>query len=130
MKKILFSLLMPLFFLSCSMKSKEDFEAQGKAHLDRLNLELKSIHDLQELKAHQKHLKKRFNQLTQVMVQYYSFLEAHPELSKSPEDDMVLSAAQLKEELSRLLEIEGAEDVIIEAQKEASLKLSFLQAPL
>ncbi len=111
------------------MKSKEDFESQGKAHLDRLNLELKSIHDLEGLKAHQKHLKKRFNQLTKLMLDYHIFLEAHPEQRKTPEDDLVLSAAQFKEELERLLEIEGAEDVIIEAQKEAALKLSLVDEP-
>lgn len=126
--KIFFPFLV-LFLVACSLKSTRDFEAQGRAQLERLTQELREVHDLNELKLHQKSLKKRFTQLAKLMIQFNEFLEKNPQMKKSPDDQLVLSAFDLKQEMERLLSIEGAKEVVTNIQKEAFLQLSLVEAP-
>lgn len=97
---------------------------QGKAHLEKLTKELKKIDDLEQLQEKQISLKKRFLKLAKFLSSYQSYLDKHPEDQKEPVDDLVLTANLLKEELSRILAIDGAEDILIEIEKDASLSLA------
>lgn len=126
-KILLLHLSFIFIFSSCSLTTKEEFELQGQAYLGQLASELKKINDLTELKLKKKKLTKSFNKITQLMISYHLFLEKHPQVSPNPCDSLVLSAANVKSELLRLFEIEGACEVIIGAEKEAYLKLTLME---
>ncbi|MCH9633334.1 MAG: hypothetical protein S4CHLAM7_00590 [Chlamydiae bacterium] len=108
---------------SCSISNVDEFELQGRVYLTQLSKDLSEIHDLDTLKTKKKILSKRFSQISSLMIAYHSFLEKHPEIRPIPEDDLVLVAAGVKLELQRILEIEGAAELIIKAEKEAYTKL-------
>lgn len=112
------------------MVTKEDYESQAKAQLDRLTLELHSIHDLQTMQIKKKVLKKLFLSVTDLMIEYHLFLEKQPEMKKEPSDGLVLCANNLKGELERLFQIEGAIDLIVEIEKDSYLKLTLVEESL
>lgn len=125
---ITFSLILSL--TSCSLVSKEDYEAQAKAQIDRLSQEFEKIQDLQTLQLKKNILKKRFLKITNLMMDYHLFLEKQPELKTGPSDELVLSANHFKSEFQRLFEIEGAIDLIIEIEKDSFLKLTLMEESL
>lgn len=112
------------------MVSKEDYESQAKAQLDRLTCELRSIQDLQTLQVKKKVLKKHFLAVTDLMIEYHLFLEKQPEMRKEPSDGLVLSANNLKGEFERLFQVEGAIDLIVDIEKDSYLKLTLIEESL
>lgn len=121
------SLIILLLLCSCSIQTKEDFETQARGQIERLSRELQTIHDLETLKDHEKSLKKKFNQLTDLMVNYHQFLEKHPEAASPPSDPLVIQAAFLKEALSDVLKIEGAEHALIDIEKDSFIRLTLME---
>lgn len=132
MKNTLKFVILFLFLLvtACSPTTSEDFQLQAAEIMERFVKETKKINDPFELKQKENLLKKHFNRLGVVMIKYRKFIEMHPENGYEPSSTLHKAALELKTELYRLYELDGGQNIIEEAQKEAYLKLTLFEQSL
>lgn len=112
---------------SCAISSTKDYQVQGRSAVKKLTFQLQKIQDPKSLIDSKSGLKKRYNELTKVLIKFQAFVEKHPEIEVEPSADLMLASVDLKEELLRVYQIEGAIDIIIECQKDALLTLSLFE---
>lgn len=127
---ILIITLLFSFFASCSPTSSHDYQTQACALMDQFIKDLRKINDPQQLQKMQNKLKKNFNQLAQFMIEYRLYIEKHPELRVEPNERLSLTAFNLKCELYRIYQLDGALQIIEVAQKDAYNKLGLFEHSL
>lgn len=115
---------------SCGPTSSKDYQTLAISEMNSFTLLLKKINDPCDLKKNQKKIKAHFNDLSKIMIDYRTFLEKHPEASEKPSDRSHYAAAMLKEELYRIYELDGATQILEDAQKDAYIKVSLFEHSL
>ncbi|NGX31727.1 MAG: Tetracycline resistance protein, class C [Chlamydiae bacterium] len=119
-KRKYLSVLLIIFALFGCTKKPKDFLMQGEWIQKKMIEELQYVHTLKDLQKHQKPLEKYHLQLVDVIE---SAIKNHIDIS--PDLDTFTSDC-LKEEMLRILFIEGAPKVMEEIQKEALYRLDHL----
>jgi hypothetical protein len=113
MKKRIF-LSVFLIFFACS--SSENGYEKGRICMQKLTEELKQIDTLEQLEAAIPHLKKRFNEIADVLIE----IQKSPNTSFKPSTEV---GDELFAQLARLYEIPGGKQLIERAQIDAIQKL-------
>ncbi len=129
-KALFISVVILTLFTSCAPTTSKDYQTQACVLMKAFVKDLKKIHDPRQLKKKQKVLKKHFNCLTILMMDYRSFFEKHPELDKEQSLKLQQIAYTLKCELYRLYQLDGGLSLIEEAQKDAYVKLGLFEHSL
>lgn len=111
--RALFLLFLLLF--SCSPASLIDVQVEGEAQTKKLVRELEKIDTKEDLQKALPQIKKRFNELADVLILARDFSSQNPEPS--------LASEQLFVALARLYEMPGGRELIESAQFEAVEKL-------
>ncbi len=113
-----------LLCTSCGTHSLEDFREEGESVSRALAQELNHIHTREELTAAGPKLTQLFNDLVETIIAAHEYSEKHPSAETpplSPENHS--SSDQLRAELSRLYQIDGAREVIEKCQEKALNRL-------
>ncbi len=112
-----------LLFFGCNPSNLEDFQHEGASKLRLLLLSLQTIETREELSEKEPLLKKRFEDLANLIIEAREFQEKHPEeelfFLKGNEE---LNQALFSEYL-RLYHLEGGKEIMERAQREALLRL-------
>ncbi len=101
--------------ISCGPSSIEDLRYEGEAQTRKLARDLRAIETKEELQKAVPKLKKRFNQIADLLVEARSFPKEEGEPSAASEE--------LFAELARLYEWPGGRELIESAQTEAVHRL-------
>ena len=104
-----------LFLASCGPASFEDLRWEGEAQTKNLRVELGKIGTKEELQKAVPRLRKRFNQIADLLIEAKKF--SHHSANPS------LASEELFVELARLYELPGGRELIEMAQSEAVQKL-------
>jgi hypothetical protein len=104
-----------VFLASCGPASFRDIRLEGEAQTRKLAEELSAINTKEELQRAVPRLKKRFNQIAEVLLKARSVEKEGIEPSFASE--------QLFAELARLYETAGCKEIIETAQSEAIVRL-------
>ncbi|MCH9632124.1 MAG: hypothetical protein S4CHLAM6_04510 [Chlamydiae bacterium] len=129
-KNTVLLLIFLLIMSSCSPTTSNDYQTQACVIMKKFVKDLKKINDPKQLKKKQKLLKKHFNNLTNLMIDYRIFLDKQPEIDQEESVKMQQRAYELKCELYRIYQLDGGLDLIEEVQKDAYLKLSLFEHSL
>lgn len=109
---------------SCSPNSLEEFRYEGESRCKELIETLQKIHNRDELVRAEPLLKKKFEDLVNLMIRAREFQENHPDEEPSlPLSSENIRSAQLEEELRRIYALEGGREIIERAQQEALVRL-------
>lgn len=102
-------------FCGCGLTTFADLRCEGEAQTKKLVKELRSIETKEELQKKLPSLRKRFNQIAELLI----------EAQKVPYQECEPSAAseELFIELARLYEMPGGRELIETAQSQAVLRL-------
>lgn len=130
LKTNLVILIFLLLFSSCSPTTSSDYQTQACVVMKNFVKDLKKINDPKQLKKKQQILKKHFNRLTSLMIDYRTFLDKQPEIVQEESLKMQKRAYELKCELYRIYQLDGGLDLIEEIQKDSYLKLSLFEHSL
>lgn len=134
MKRSCFLILILTFFTalftSCGPVSTQDYQIQASALMDQFIKDLKKIRDPHQLQKMQGKLKKDLNELARCMIEYRLYIEKHPELRIEPNERLSFAAYNLKCELYRIYQLDGALQIIEVAQKDAYNKLGLFEHSL
>jgi len=114
--------LILILLIGCDPGSMEEYRYEGESVSRLLCNDLVKIESTGDLKAQAPKLKKKFVQLTELMIKAKKHQLMHPEEVQIREVNMYLSD-QLKMELMRLYQIEGCQMVIEDLQRESLHKL-------
>ena len=127
-KPILFFCL--LVFCSCSPTSLDDYQREGQLLCRHLAKELKNIYTREELLKSELMIKKKFDELVELIIEAREYQVKHP-------DEYVLAgeenpfSEELLFELKRLYtQIEGGREIIERAQKESLIRLDGFEKKL
>jgi hypothetical protein len=125
--KIIFSFSL-LILSGCGPSSLEDFQIEGNAICRQLVEDLKEVHSQQQLVKKIPQLRRRFNDLVDLMIQARRFQEKYPieEISDCFDLSFIYSE-QLKNCLERIYGLEGGREAIEKAQKEAVCRLDYFE---
>jgi hypothetical protein len=109
----------------------EDFRQEGEAHSRALTKDLKAIQAREDLPKIMPKLKKRFNDLIDLMITARTYQQKHPEeeIMESPFASEPASFLLL-EELQRVYALEGGREAIENAQREALIRLDAFERNL
>jgi hypothetical protein len=88
---------------------------EGEAQIRRLTAELRELHTKDEIQKSLPQLRKRFNQIADLLIEVRSFPKEEGAMSDAGEELFL--------ELARLYEIAGGRELIESAQNEALLRL-------
>lgn len=114
-----------LLFSSCSSRTVEDYREEAAVITHAIVKELVDVQTKDALVAKIPRLKKKFNELAEVIIEAAEFEEKHPSLNASEVSNYVyLVNNRLKEELERLYAIDGARQIIEKSQSEALHRLA------
>lgn len=118
-----------VFLAGCGPSSIEDFREEGKKTTDAILYTLKQVHTRDELVHSSPKLKSLFNQLVETMIAAHEFKDSHfqTETAEFADSDRELSL-QLKNELKRIYQIEGARELVEKCQEEALHRLDAFEA--
>lgn len=107
-----------LLLASCGPKSPEQFLRQSEQKCSELVAILEKAESLRDLEKEEVEIKKKFNEIANLMVKSRKFHEMHP--SAGP-PKAVPSSAALLDELKRIYAIKGGRELIERAQSDARL---------
>lgn len=110
--------LLFLFLVACSPSTLSEWRVEGVSIVRDLVEELDSISTLKELEAKKISIKKKYNQLVNVMIEANKYEEEEGDLL--PES---FYSDALRDQYLRLYEIEGAKKLLFEIQKDSLHKL-------
>ena len=128
MKRMFLALLL---LCSCSPDSSEEFQREGQARCHALVLELQKIESREQLLHSSPQLKRHFESLINLMIEAREFQQKKLDGFSSEivlEENVI--EATLEEELRRIYAIEGAREVIEQAQHEALVRLDAYERTL
>lgn len=122
-------ILLLLFLFGCSPNSSEDFQHEGASLCRALVSDLQHIENREQLLRAEPQLKKRFEDLIDLMIQAREFQQKHLDEGDSVyQEDQV--DALLEDELRRVYTIEGARELIERTQQEALIRLDAYERTL
>lgn len=114
---------------ACGPRSIDDFREEGNGVARSLIQELKQIHNREELVAAVPQIKIYFNKMITLMIQAEEWQKEHqaevPELTK--ENHLVCD--ELRAQLTRISQIDGAGDLLELCQTDALERLHTLKIP-
>ncbi len=117
-------LILPLLLTACSPSSLEDFQREGESLCSELVVDLQEIQTREDLLRALPKLKKRFNELVQIMIQARSYQELHSEEEiLQPLESTYSMNLDLIRELQRIYQIEGGQELVEKAEREALIRL-------
>jgi Tfp pilus assembly protein PilP len=128
MKKINLLCLL-LLFSSCSPNSAQEFQKEGEAHCRYLVLELQKIEDREQLIASESKLKKRFEELIDLIIEAREYQQKQIDSDEAAFEENSFEEP-LEKELRRIYTIEGGREVIERAQHEALVRLDAYERTL
>ncbi|HSX12164.1 MAG TPA: hypothetical protein VLF61_01595 [Rhabdochlamydiaceae bacterium] len=127
----------PIFFLSflvlcaCSPDSLDDYQKEGQLLCRHLAKELKNIHTREELLKSELSIKKKFDQLVELILEARQYQIKHPDEYATTSEEQSPFSEELLFELKRLYaHIEGGREIIERAQKEALIRLDGFEKKL
>lgn len=100
-----------LLVWSCTPASLEDLRCQAEAEMSRLLIDLRAIETKEDIQKASKRLKKRFNQIAELLIEAKKFSPKEVEFSQVGEELFI--------EFARIYEIPGGREAIEIAQLEA-----------
>ena len=115
------------FFLltACSLSTEKGYYREGERTLVEITKILKKVETHEELQASVPALRKKFNRLANLLIEFRKFKENNPN-REFP--GLSLGASEpLFAELARLYEIPGCREIVEQAQVEAVYKLLVTQ---
>ena len=77
MCRVFLVLILGAFFVGCSPRSLEDYQASGEQLLAKIALELSAIHCAKDLEQKRNVLKKQFRKLSKLMVEAAEYQRKH-----------------------------------------------------
>jgi hypothetical protein len=107
----------------CSPQSLEDYYHEGQTVAKKITDDLRHIHSREDLEMAIPALKKRFDELVNLMIDAREYQEKHPEEFFEEEAFAFSIDDELLEELKRIYEIEKGKELIEKAEREALLRL-------
>jgi hypothetical protein len=122
------------FFLllsGCSPNSLEDYQYEGEALCRVLVRDLRKIRSREQLLKAEPQLKKRFDQVVDLMIEARQFQQRHSEengIDPTAYDHPY--SEQLLEELKRIYSLEGGRKSIERVQREALIRLDAFERSL
>lgn len=120
--------LFVIFVCGCSPSSSDDFQKEGEAQARKLTQELRNIHSREELAKAVPHIKKKFNELVDLIIEARQFQETHNDNDLSATDQ--LASEDLCEELKRIYRLEGGREAIEKVQREPLIRLDAFEKKL
>ena len=123
-KKIPFLLLTAILLTSCQPNSEDDFKQETKSICNHISSKLSSVKNLDDLKKSKPSLKQSFDDLVELLIQAKRFEMENGWSRSSPlTSEQAKAQDQLISELNRVLQIDGAQDLIEDIQREPLEKL-------
>ncbi len=123
MKYLLFMVLL----CGCNPNSLEDFQHEGEALCRSIVADLQDINNREDLVNASPKLKKRFNNLVDLMIEARTYSQEHPEECALPPST---SSEQLLSELKRVYALDGGKEIVERAQREALIRLDAFERSL
>lgn len=124
-------ILLTLFFTSCGPSSMEEYRREGRDQVREIVSLLEPIQSKRELKERAPLIKKKFNQLVDLMIEARSFYETHPNetfLDLGKED--FLGSKKLRGEFYRLERFDGGKEILSRLLEESLHKLDRFEKKL
>ncbi len=120
MYKTFAALLIVLVFVSCGPRSLEDYRREGRQSVRSLTKELSRIQSRQDLITEGPKIKKKFNEMVDLIIAARQFYESRlsEEMVPLNEEDREASD-KLREEIDRIERIQGAEALLTKYREEA-----------
>lgn len=120
-KKITICLL-ALSLAGCNPSSLEEYQQEGESISKKMVQDLEKVHSRDDLVRIVPVLEKRFHQLVDLAIEAKKFKET------DDAEDIILDSAKemsdkLRAELNRVYQLEGAKELIEQAEREALFKL-------
>jgi hypothetical protein len=121
---LLLTFFLPQLFTSCTQNSLDGYREEGQGIIRSIIEVLKPIHTREELVNSAPQLKRLFNNLTDILILAHEFRTKHPdaEVHGLTIDDHTLSD-ELRDELNRILRIDGGREILEKSQVEALNRL-------
>lgn len=119
-----------IFCTACGTRSIEDFRAEGESLSRALTQELNQINTREELIAANPRLTQLFNELVNTIISAHEYRVKYPNELLQISFEGHNSNNQLRGELNRIYQIEGAREVIEKCQEEALNKLDVYERRL
>ena len=116
-----------LLFESCSPTSSQDYQTMIGGEIKRFVQDLRKVKNPQDLQHRKKKLKKHFDSLANMIVEYNQFLDQHPESESLLGQTLGESSQKLKEELCRIYELDGGQQIIEEVQTDAYYRMGLFE---
>ena len=111
------ALILAVCLTGCSPATLDDLRCQGEAETGKLAAELRGIETKEELQKNLPRLKKRFNRISDLLVEVRKF-------PNPAQAEPTMASEELFVELARIYEIPGAREMIEKSQSEAILRLA------
>lgn len=116
-----------ILLLGCSNSDLGSIKRRSNRLKKELIASLKSVESTEDLKRSSAQLKKLHNKLAELIEKSFEVEEESlPTLGEDPEERVL--SEELKEHFSRVMEYEGAREVMLEIQKEARRSLDAFSA--
>ena len=122
-------LLLPFVLLttSCAPTSLSEYRAEGEGQIKKLLEELTHIDSISQLESKEVRLKKRFSAIADLMIAAKKFQMKHPDEAEDVTTWQIEVSEALKQELTRLYEIQGCAEKIEEIQRDSLHKLDLFK---
>lgn len=126
---IFFSFL--LMLSGCSPNSLDDYQREGQVFCKNLSRELAMIHSREDLLKAESKLKKKFDDLVQLIMEARTYQVKHPDEFPNSQEEQNPFSEELLFELKRIYgSIEGGREIIERSQKEALFRLDGFEKKL
>ena len=112
-----------IMFFGCQPSSLEDFQLEGASHMRFLLEDLREIRHREDLARVEPLLRKRFEEMTDLMIRALEFQQKHPDMERAYLVENQALSELLQEEMQRVYALEGGKECIEKAQREAMLRL-------
>jgi len=119
----LHSLILLIVFAGCSPSSTQEYRQEGEAMCRQLTKELQQVQSRDDLIKMTPHLKKRFAQFAELMMQARAFEREHAGEAMPDDDGDSLASEALMEEMKRIYRIEGGRKIVEDSQAESLFAL-------
>ncbi len=119
-----------LFLCSCSPSSLDDYQKEGQLFCRHLAKELANIHTREDLLKNELVIKKKFDELVELIIEARQYQIKHPEDYLAVAEENPFSE-ELLFELKRIYsQIESGREIMERAQKEALIRLDGFEKKL
>ena len=112
-----------LLAAGCSPSSPDEFRREGETLCRRLTKELQQVQTREDLVKMTPHLKKRFSQFAELVMEARTFQREHAGEAMQDDEGDYLASEALMLEMKRIYRIEGARKIVEDAQRESLFAL-------